>query len=98
MVWNGSEKPSSQLEKSIHQSIYIVMFRNPHTRNEMRQNADPSVMKFVRAKRRRTYLPDNRDDILECLSGSWKDNSKSRHQWARHPKRLHRMHADDIAA
>lgn len=56
-------------------------FRHPKTRNEMKQNADPEIKKFVRPKRTKQYLPTVWNDIIVKTYKSWKDNSKKKHSW-----------------
>lgn len=42
------------------------VYRNPKSYNEMKKNADPTIQRFIRAKRRVTNLPNSWDDISRC--------------------------------
>ncbi len=62
-------------------SNWWKFWRRPKTRNEIKQNNDPEIKEFVRAKRNKNNMVTAWDDNPISQSRSWKDNTKKRHSW-----------------
>lgn len=43
-----------------------LFHRNPKSHNELKKNADPTIQRLIRAKRRVANLPNAWDDIPRC--------------------------------
>lgn len=65
-----------------------TLIRHPKSFREKKQNTDPVLERFVRAKRRLCHLPDPwNDEDWRPFPKSWKDCTKRPHQWKEKPIR-----------
>jgi len=58
---------------------YSKYYRSVKSHNEMAQNAEPTIAKLIRAKRRPNNLPNAWDDIRRCTDTDTKRQIRRSH-------------------